>query len=211
MSYLSLISWTDRDVFWVATKMRSAYSSVSNRETSFSRIGLDSVVDSNPVIVPVLGFDTRGSGGRRRIAPTQCGSHDRSQDRPREPSGQVPREVEQLRVRLLSVEDDGAVDAVDPEDGVREVLELRGRRALRRHEPHEHVVGPADRGEDARHAFNDLFAVHGLQRIEGHEGEEGAFALRQLELHVGPLQVRLTLVPSMWRTVRETSAEPSVA
>src|SRR5256885_17010460 len=43
MSYLSLISCTDLDVLCVATKMRSAYSSVSKRETSFSRIGLDSV------------------------------------------------------------------------------------------------------------------------------------------------------------------------
>src|SRR5438552_10669537 len=190
MSYLSLISWTDRDVFCVATKMRSAYSSVSNRETSFSRIGLDSVVDSNPVIVPVLGFDTRGSGGRRRISPTQCGSHDRSQDRPREPSGQVPREVEQLRVRLLSVEDDGSVDAVDPEDGVGEVFELRGRRALRRCAPHEQVFGPANRGEDARHAFDALVAVDGPQRVEGHEGEEWALGFRQLQLDVGPRQVR---------------------
>src|SRR5947207_15657469 len=107
MSYLSLISWTDRDVFCVATKMRSAYSSVSNRETSFSRIGLDSVVDSNPVIVPVLGFDTRGSGGRRRSSPTQCRSHDRSQGRPRDPSGQVPRAVEHPRGTLLSVPDHG--------------------------------------------------------------------------------------------------------
>src|SRR5437870_12839953 len=105
MSYLSLISWTDRDVFCVATKMRSAYSSVSNRETSFSRIGLDSVVDSNPVIVPVLGFDTRGSGGSMRISPTQCASHDRPQDRPREAPVQDPREVENLRVRLLRVHD----------------------------------------------------------------------------------------------------------
>src|SRR3989442_10652077 len=62
MSYLSLISCTDLEVFCVATKMRSAYSSVSKRETSFSRIGLDSVVDSNPIIYPVLEFDTRGSG-----------------------------------------------------------------------------------------------------------------------------------------------------
>src|SRR5438876_10917435 len=108
MSYLSLISWTDRDVFCVATKMRSAYSCVSNRETSFSRIGLDSVVASNPVIVPVLGFDTRGSGGRRRISATQCGSHDRAQDRARQASGQVPREAEQLRVRLLAVQDVGS-------------------------------------------------------------------------------------------------------
>src|SRR3989441_6592380 len=47
MSYLSLISWTDRDVTWVATRIRSAYSSVSRRETSFSRIALDSVMDIN--------------------------------------------------------------------------------------------------------------------------------------------------------------------
>src|SRR3989442_14636890 len=47
MSYLSLISCTDRDVIWVATRIRSAYSSVSKRETSFSRIALDSVMDIN--------------------------------------------------------------------------------------------------------------------------------------------------------------------
>src|SRR5438093_11308549 len=47
MSYLSLISWTDRDVIWVATRIRSAYSSVSKRETSFSRIALDSVMAIN--------------------------------------------------------------------------------------------------------------------------------------------------------------------
>src|SRR5206468_11014158 len=43
MSYLSLISCTDLDVLCVAIKMRSAYLSVSKRESSFSRIGLDSV------------------------------------------------------------------------------------------------------------------------------------------------------------------------
>src|SRR6267378_398967 len=72
MSYLSLISCTDLDVLCVATKMRSAYSSVSKRETSFSRIGLDSVVDSNAIIYPVLQFDTRLSerkgGFARRIS-----------------------------------------------------------------------------------------------------------------------------------------------
>src|ERR1700704_4125140 len=47
--------------------MRSAYSSVSKRETSFSRIGLDSVVDSNPIIYPVLEFDIRRSGENRGV------------------------------------------------------------------------------------------------------------------------------------------------
>src|SRR3972149_2711443 len=68
MSYLSLISCTDRDVLCVATKMRSAYSSVSKRETSFSRIGLDSAVDVNSSIYPVLRFDIRGSGELRRFS-----------------------------------------------------------------------------------------------------------------------------------------------
>src|SRR2546427_3496965 len=56
MSYLSLISWTDRDVTWVATRIRSAYSSVSKRETSFSRIALDSVMDinSSPIRFSIL-------------------------------------------------------------------------------------------------------------------------------------------------------------
>src|SRR5919197_3077374 len=69
MSYLSEISCTDRDVLCVATKIRSAYSSVSNRETSFSRIVLDSAMGVNSSIYPVLGFDTRGSGWTRRFRP----------------------------------------------------------------------------------------------------------------------------------------------
>src|SRR2546425_10404958 len=56
MSYLSLISCTDREVIWVATRIRSAYSSVSKRETSFSRIALDSVMDinSSPIRFSIL-------------------------------------------------------------------------------------------------------------------------------------------------------------
>src|SRR6266571_2706592 len=66
MSYLSLISWTDRDVTWVATRIRSAYSSVSKRETSFSRITLDSVMDINESSIrfSILILADREDGGR---------------------------------------------------------------------------------------------------------------------------------------------------
>src|SRR5438128_10416604 len=68
MSFLSLISWTDRDVTLVATRIRSAYSSVSKRETSFSRIALDSVMDINDSSIrfSILILADREDGARFR-------------------------------------------------------------------------------------------------------------------------------------------------
>src|SRR6266705_3391534 len=89
MSYLSLISCTDRETVCVATRIRSAYSSVSKRETSFSRIAHDSPMRINSAIYPVLGFDTRGPPGGRplRVPATRTiGSHDRPQIRPGTPA-----------------------------------------------------------------------------------------------------------------------------
>src|SRR5207247_8396848 len=103
MSYLSLISCTDLDVLCVATKMRSAYSSVSKRETSFSRIGSRFSGDSNPIIYPVLGFDTRRSGGMREIHREFSASHDRPQLRLRRAIGPVARVVGHMRARRLIV------------------------------------------------------------------------------------------------------------
>src|SRR5712664_1574429 len=193
MSYLSLISWTERDVLCVATRIRSAYSSVSNRETSFSRIARDSVLDIHPSIYPVLGFDTRRSGGAERIyALSRCPpSHDWAELRLRNSRGPVPGKVEQTRVRLLSIHDDGTIHAFDMEHDVRDVLQLGGRRGAGCDEAYERVLRAADRGEDAGHALDDLLPVHGLEGVEGQEGEERSIRLRQLVLHVRPFQIRL--------------------
>src|SRR5437773_4487900 len=195
MSYLSLISCTDLDVLCVATKMRSAYSSVSKRETSFSRIGSRFSGDSNPIIYPVLGFDTRGSGEMREIRRGFYGSYDRPQVRDQKATGPVPREVEQLRVRLLSVEDHGAVHTVDPEDRVGQVLELRRGRAVGRDKPDEHILRPSEGREDTRHGLDHPLPIHGLERVEGHQAKKRPLRLRQLELDVGPFQVRIHVRP----------------
>src|SRR5712692_9701892 len=170
MSYLSLISWTDRDVIWVATRIRSAYSSVSKRETSFSRIALDSVMDinSSPIRFSILIFADREEPGHFR---DEVRSHDRSEFRLRHPGRPVPAEAEQLRVRLLPVQDHGAVDAVQVEHDPGEVLQLRGRGALGGDESDEDVFRSADRREDAGHFLEDFLLVHRLQRVECHEGQ----------------------------------------
>src|SRR2546427_5416156 len=190
MSYLSLISWTDRDVTWVATRIRSAYSSVSKRETSFSRIALDSVmaINSSPIRFSILILADRE---KRALFGDVFRLHDRPKFRLRDPGRPVPGDAEELRVRLLPVQDHGTVDAVQVEDDPREVLELGSRGALRRDESHEHVFRPPDRREDAGHFLEDLLLVHRLERIERHEGEERTFGFRELELHVRPLEVRV--------------------
>src|SRR2546423_12390509 len=48
--------------------------------------------DSNPIIYPVLGFDTRGSGGMRGFRRGFSASDDRPQLRLRAATGPVPRE-----------------------------------------------------------------------------------------------------------------------
>src|SRR2546428_4247418 len=190
MSYLSLISWTDRDVIWVATRIRSAYSSVSKRETSFSRIALDSVMDINDSsirfsILILVDREERARFGDAFRSPN------RPKFRLRDPGRPVPSEAEQLRVRLLPVQDHGTVDAIEVEHDPGEVLELGGRGALRRDESDEHVFRPPDRREDPGHLLEHFLLVHRLEGIERHESEERTFRFRELELHVRPLQVRV--------------------
>src|SRR2546425_11181181 len=194
MSYLSLISWTDRDVIWVATRIRSAYSSVSKRETSFSRIALDSVMDINDSSIrfSILILADREESG---VSGDEIRSHDRPKVRLRDPSGPVPGEAEQLRVRLLPVQDHGSVDAVQVEHDPGEILELGGRGGLRRDESDEHVFRPPDRGEHAGHFLEDFLPVDGFERVERHERQERTLGFRQLELHARPLQVRVDIRP----------------
>src|SRR5207244_12372608 len=54
-------------------------------------------------------------------------------------------------------------------------------------------------------------SVDGLDRIERHKGEERTLGLRELDSTFDHFKSESTFVPSMWRTVRETSAEPRVA
>src|SRR2546422_2301367 len=190
MSYLSLISWTDRDVIWVATRIRSAYSSVSKRETSFSRIALDSVmaINSSPIRFSILILADRE---KRALFGDVFRLHDRPKFRLRDPGRPVPGDAEELRVRLLPVQDHGTVDAIQVEHDPGEVLQLGRGGALGGDEPDEHVFRPPDRREDARHLLEDLLLVHRLERVERHEREERTFRFRELELHVRPLQVRV--------------------
>src|SRR2546422_1799153 len=190
MSYLSLISWTDRDVIWVATRIRSAYSSVSKRETSFSRIALDSVmaINSSPIRFSILILADRE---KRALFGDVFRLHDRPKFRLRNPGRPVPGDAEELRVGLLPVQDHGTVDAVQVEHNPGEILELGGRGALRRDESDEHVLRTPDRREDAGHPLEHFLLVHRLERIERHESEERTFRFRELELHVRPLQVRI--------------------
>src|SRR3989475_472525 len=190
MSYLSLISWTDRDVTWVATRIRSAYSSVSKRETSFSRIALDSVmaINSSPIRFSILILADRE---KRALFGDVFRLHDRPKFRLRDPGRPVPGDAEELRVRLLPVQDHGTVDAIQVEHAPGEVLQLGRGGALGGDEPDEHVFRPPDRREDARHLLEDLLLVHRLERVERHEREERTFRFRELELHVRPLQVRV--------------------
>src|SRR6266508_933968 len=116
MSYLSLISCTDRDTVCVATRIRSAYSSVSKRETSFSRIARYSPMRINSAIYPVLGFDTRGppeAGRHREPATRPIGSHNRPQNRLRNAGRQIPGQVEEPRVGFRAVQHHRAVDRLD--------------------------------------------------------------------------------------------------
>src|SRR2546425_1476390 len=189
MSYLSLISCTDRGILWVATRMRSAYSSVSKRETSFSRIALDSAVDTNRSIYPVLEFDTCRVAIANPIVHRKSGSNNRPQFRPGHPGRPVPGHVEQLRIRLRAVQDHGAVDYVQMKHDPCEVLQFRGGGALRGDEPDEDVFRSADRREDPGHLLQDFLLVHGLEGVEGHEGQERPLRLRELEFHVRPLQI----------------------
>src|SRR5205809_1551251 len=110
MSYLSLISCTDRETVCVATRIRSAYSSVSKRETSFSRIARHSPMRINSAIYPVLGFDTRGSRQAARLrepATRSIGSHNRPQLRLPDARREVPGQVEEPGVGFRAVQDHG--------------------------------------------------------------------------------------------------------
>src|SRR5436853_815119 len=193
----------DRDVILVADLLHGPRSALRSDQNAFRVLVREQARDllfshwsrfsgdSNPIIYPVLGFDTRGSGGMRGFRRGFPDSHDRPQFRLRKATGPVPREVEQLRVRLLSVQDHGAVHAVDPEDRVGQVLELRRGGAVGGDKPHEDILRPSKGREDARHALDDLLPVHGLEGVEGHQAEERPFRLRQLELDVGPFQIRI--------------------
>src|SRR6266545_2700371 len=142
MSYLSLISCTDRETACVATRIRSAYSSVSKRETSFSRIARHSPMRINSAIYPVLGFDTRGSreaAGPRAPATRAIRSDNLPQIRLRDPGRNVPGQVEKPGVGFRAVQHHGAVDRLDVDHDSGEVLQLRRRRGLRRHDPDEYV------------------------------------------------------------------------
>src|SRR3972149_8536353 len=108
--------------------MRSAYSSVSNRDTSFSRIVRRFILAINSRFYPVIRIETTGSDDRAQARLGHAG-------RP------VPGEVEEFRVGLLSVEDHGTVQALDVQHGAGEVRELRGARAPGRHEAHEDAAG----------------------------------------------------------------------
>src|SRR3989304_1924202 len=88
-----------------------------------------------------------GTDPSRGAAPGAVTLHDGTQDRLRDARGPIPGEVEQLRVRLLPVQDDGPVHAVQMQNHVGDVLELRGGGALWRHESHEDAPGTADPGE----------------------------------------------------------------
>src|SRR6266702_4848650 len=128
MSYLSLISCTDRETVCVATRIRSAYSSVSKRETSFSRIARHSPMRINSAIYPVLGFDTRGPREAVRLrAPTTrpIASHDRPQIRLRDPGRKIPGQAEKPRVGFRAVQDHGAINRLDVEHDPGEVLQFR--------------------------------------------------------------------------------------
>src|SRR6266571_9007455 len=147
MSYLSLISCTDRETVCVATRIRSAYSSVSKRETSFSRIAHDSPMRINSAIYPVLGFDTRGPpGGRplREPARRPIGSHDRPQIRLRDAGRKIPGQAEEPGVGFRAVQDHGSVDRLEVEHEPGEDLQFRRGSDMRRREPDEHVFRAPD-------------------------------------------------------------------
>src|SRR5256712_11491428 len=85
-------------------------------------------------------------GRTEPVSANRIRSYDRAQVRFRDPAGPIPSEAEQLRVRLLTVEDHGTVDAVQMKHDPGEVLQFRGGSGLRRHESDEHVFRPADPG-----------------------------------------------------------------
>src|SRR3990170_5996467 len=178
MSYRSLISCTERGCTCVATKMRSAYSSVSRREISFSRIWSDGCG------APLKGVSTPVSDLRLIL-------HDRGQHGPRRARLVGEREVEQPRVRLLPEEEDRAVHVLHLHVHVCEVRELR--RALRERADvaHEDVPAPAHGGYVPRHLLENGLPVDGLECVKREEGEERVLTARQAVLHVAPLQVRV--------------------
>src|SRR6266511_1783527 len=130
MSYLSEISCTDRATSWVATRIRSAYSSVSRREMSFSRIAC----------VRFFGYikclATRLSGLRLSL-------HDGSEKRLRHTARIGEREAVNLRVRLLAIENNRPVQVLDLDVLRRHRGELRRGDGERGREPDEQVALPA--------------------------------------------------------------------
>src|SRR3989442_14858727 len=132
MSYLSEISCTDRAFSWVATRIRSAYSSVRRREMSFSRIAFARFFGDIKCLA------TRLSGLRLNL---QDGSEDGLWGPIRKGEGKVV----QFGVRLLAVEDDGTIEVLDPHVLGRHARELGARRGQRRREPDEEVPFPSDR------------------------------------------------------------------
>src|SRR2546426_9818583 len=104
-------------------------------------------------------------GRTEPVSANRIRSYDRAQVRFRDPAGPVPSEAEQLRVRLLTVEDHGTVDAVQMKHGPGEVLQLRGGRALRRDESDEDVLRTADRGEDPGPLLENFLPLHGRMRV----------------------------------------------
>src|SRR3989454_9602758 len=211
MSYLSLISCTDRGILWVATRMRSAYSSVSKRETSFSRIALDSAVDTNRSIYPVLEFDTcRGAIanpivhrnpshtiGRSSALGTPA---DQSQDRLKSSVyGFAPyRTTEPLmtskcntmRARFSSFAAEALCGVTTPTNTsfARRTVEKTPDIASRTFSSYtDSRVSKAMKARNGRSDFGSWNSTFVHFRSES------------------------TFVPSMWRTVLETSAEPNVA
>src|SRR5256712_13308925 len=83
-------------------------------------------------------------GRSEPVSAARIRSHDRAQVRFRDPAGPIPGKAEQLRVRLLTVEAHGPVDAVQMKHDPGEVLQFCGGRALRGDESDEDVFRAAD-------------------------------------------------------------------
>src|SRR6266540_908699 len=164
MSYLSEISWTDREFSWVATRIRSAYSSVRRREISFSRI----------VVARFFGYikclATRLSGLRLNL-------HDGSEHRFRHPLRVREREIVQLRVRFLTVQHNRPVEILHSHVLRGHARELLARCIERGRQPDEEVPLPAHSGDVARELLEDAVSVHGLQGVEREQGEKRMLGL----------------------------------
>src|SRR3989454_8923807 len=159
MSYLSEISWTDRAFSCVATRIRSAYSSVNRREISFSRIAFARFFGDIKCLA------TRLSGLRLNL-------HDGGEHRLRDPLRIGERQVVELRVRFLAIQHDGTVQVLDPNVLGRHARELLARRCEGRREADEQIALPADGRDMPGELLEDPASVDRLQRVERQEGEE---------------------------------------